>query len=74
MSGHWYDGEAIGFTVVEYNQASQRPDLPTGATVCDDIADAQAELDGLAEATRKVGRGERYRVCALIPIDEKDEA
>lgn len=65
----YVDGELLGYIVVEYNQASRQPDLPVGATLLDD-EQAFTELEYLEEENEKVGRGERYRVCAVVTVDE----
>lgn len=60
----------IGYVVVKYNQVSKQPGLPVGADVHWDRDTAQDVLDGLAEETASVGRGETYEIAVLVPVGE----
>ncbi|GIH69459.1 hypothetical protein [Sphaerimonospora thailandensis] len=63
-------GEAIGYVVVEYNQASRMPDLPCAVTLHRSVDDARAEMEDLAAETARVGRRERYAIAAVILEDD----
>lgn len=74
MRPTYLEGQLLGYVVVEYNQASRQPGLPTGSDLIDDPDIAWAELNDLAEETRRSGRGEQYRICAVITLaDDCDE-
>ena len=62
----------VGFVVVEINQASHRPERVTADFLHEDQAWAEevAKMDR-AEAARS-GRGERYIVCEVIPVEGAD--
>lgn len=60
----------LGYVVVEYNQASARPELTDG-DVHNDRKDARARRDELADETARVGRGERFVVAVLVPLTEE---
>ena len=60
----------IGYVVIEYNQASHEPRLPTGADVYWRREDAERERDWLAEQTAEVGRRERHEVAVIVPLSE----
>jgi hypothetical protein len=62
----------VGYVVVEYNQASQLPDLPTGTTLYDTAEDARDDARFQAEQTAQVGRREQYRVAEVTLLDDED--
>lgn len=61
----------IGFVVVEFNQASGRPELGAFPWLADDRADAQERRDLLEAENRKAGRRERFAV-GIVTVDEED--
>jgi len=66
---------AVGFVVVEYNQASGQPDLRrVGVELHFNLVDAEAEREHLRSNTAFVGRRETYAIAevVIIDIDEKD--
>jgi hypothetical protein len=60
--------DALGFVVVEWNQASHRPDLET-AGMHNTIAEAQDEAARMRAATEATGRRERFTVAAVVEIE-----
>lgn len=62
----------VGYVVVEYNQASGTPDLPTGTSLYDTAQEAREEQRSQAGETAKVGRGERFRVAEVVLLADED--
>lgn len=58
-----------GYVVVEFNQASGRPELAS-TDVHDDVGDANDQATAARERTAAVGRKERYAVAALTLLEE----
>lgn len=61
---------AFGYVVVEFNQASGRPELCPFAYLMNDREEAQERLNVLKEENRKAGRRERYVVAEVFEEDE----
>lgn len=62
--------DVLGFVVIEFNQASHGPGLPSGELHGTE-RDAQQELDGFVADTAARGRRERYRFAEVALIDER---
>jgi hypothetical protein len=65
--------DAIGYIVVEYNQASGQPGIPTGADLYWSAEEAEDYAEFEREDTRSRGRGERYKVAKVVLVDEDDD-
>ena len=62
----------LGYVVVEFNQASGRPELSAFPCLIDDREEAEYRRDLLTKENRSVGRRERYAIATLI-LDEDEE-
>jgi hypothetical protein len=67
------DYGALGYAVVEWNQASGRPNFPAMAELHELPSAAEDEAEYLREEAAEVGRGERYTVAQLIETDAGSE-
>ena len=63
---------AVGYVVIEYNQASGQPSIAFEAPyMFDDVNDAEVKAVELTQLTQSVGRRERYAI-GTIHIEEQD--
>lgn len=60
------------WVVVEWNQASHQPDLPTGSTIHTSRDDAEEDAETLRAITAQSGRRERYTVHQLSEEDNDE--
>jgi hypothetical protein len=63
--------DVLGFVVVEYNQASRRPGLPSSELHRTE-RDAQDELDACVEDTAASGRRETYKLAQVVLLGDED--
>lgn len=65
-------GVHLGYVVIEWNQASHRPDVLDGS-LTDDLGVAEEIAAGERARTAEVGRRERYDVATVQLIEEVDD-
>lgn len=58
------------YVVVEYNQASGRPERLFSDVVDQTLVEALATLEQARTEASENGRGERYEICELDPIEK----
>jgi hypothetical protein len=58
-----------GYAVVTINQASQHAEEV--GSVFWSLSDAHDAAEEMREATKRVGRGERFRICQLVEVESE---
>jgi len=59
------------YVVVEYNQASGRPERLFSDVVDQTMVEAIATLEQARAEAVENGRGERYEICELDPVEDR---